>query len=924
MPTTRRRKAPATAENKLDENKAGARNLAAPDLDQAEARDLAATAPNQAESYGVRLIPAQVPAGQEYWQAVSVRHLSPDENRGKHAVFVDAQDASGQRRRDPALRIGWTWEGRNPNDRADPRPLDKPDNEPAGNVDMFSGQHVELWMEGDGLPSDRVAGMHTNHPDEPGPKGEMWNTIGHHSFHVVFRRIRTEAAPSKPEAPKPEVAQPPAPAPAPVTPPPAPPIPSGEFRFEVWPTEFRTVTQGFGANPQNYKKFGLPGHEGLDIRATTGSKVFCVAPGQVKLITRVGADPTKPAYGNHVRVLHAGGYETIYAHLETVSVEQGQTVAAGDVLGTADNTGNSAGAHLHLTLKHHGQSFGGYPGSIIDPTPFLAPLLKPGPAPAPSGVLVREKLGLNCNAPTDESGRITPRLTDPRLIADTGVGWVRLNFILRPFNSPNEAGWVQNYRTLIKGLRDQGLKIYGLVHAQAVAGDPGNQFRNEPPAGAIDNEWIRRYAENFRIIVQQFRDQVDVFESFNEPNDWHRVPGDPLWEQAWIHPYWFAVMLQRVYEAVRDLNVKLVSGPLLSTQFGNSAAPYLAKTYEGGIKLFKWGTPGAPVPFDGIGFHPYVLMDSARPAVEIPQRYNEYMKGVQDVIKASEKGTLRPIYVSEIGFQNAEDRQVECMKVVLRSALDDPSTALCFWYGMQDDPGESYGLFRKEGLSPDHRKPVYKAFVDLAKENRRVPVATLKAAPLVANAKFVAELDGIKDGTAFAPGAAFTKIWRMRNTGTASWGPGYRFVRVDGLSLGAPAGIDVPACAPGQTVDLKVSFVVPEEPETCTSRWQLVDPAGKRFGDPVWTTIQVKAAAPAEPSAAGRGLFEEAAPALLTPEGLAPFASAAASPAASAALAIIYTTYWLRVQAALAAPDSQQALKDASDDALRQIKEWAG
>lgn len=56
-------------------------------------------------------------------------------------------------------------------------------------------------------------------------------------------------------------------------------------------------------------------------------------------------------YGIHVRVQHAAGYETIYAHLQTTLVKPGQPVTAGQVLGLADSTGNSRGNHLHLTLK---------------------------------------------------------------------------------------------------------------------------------------------------------------------------------------------------------------------------------------------------------------------------------------------------------------------------------------------------------------------------------------------------------------------------------------------------------------------------------------------------------------------------------------------------------------------------------------------
>lgn len=144
------------------------------------------------------------------------------------------------------------------------------------------------------------------------------------------------------------------------------------FKFEAWPTEFRTVTQYFGVNPQNYSQFGLPGHDGLDIRAPKGSKVYAVAPGRVKLVVR---DPDGHNYGIHIRITHADGYETIYGHLEKALVKEGNRVEAGTLIGLADDTGNSFGSHLHLTLKRKGESFKNWPSNIIDPTPFLLPLL---------------------------------------------------------------------------------------------------------------------------------------------------------------------------------------------------------------------------------------------------------------------------------------------------------------------------------------------------------------------------------------------------------------------------------------------------------------------------------------------------------------------------------------------------------------------
>jgi hypothetical protein len=149
------------------------------------------------------------------------------------------------------------------------------------------------------------------------------------------------------------------------------------FRFRAWPTESKIVTQPFGARPDYYARFGLPGHEGVDLVAPIGSKIFSVASGVVKTVI---ADNRHP-YGLHVRISHLGNYETIYAHLQSALVVPGQQVRAGHVLGLAGVSGNTDGPHLHFTLKRAGVATD-YPNGIIDPAPFLAPLLDPAYADA--------------------------------------------------------------------------------------------------------------------------------------------------------------------------------------------------------------------------------------------------------------------------------------------------------------------------------------------------------------------------------------------------------------------------------------------------------------------------------------------------------------------------------------------------------------
>jgi hypothetical protein len=138
---------------------------------------------NLAAAYGVTIQPA--PETAAAWRATSVRRLSGSENQGKHNVFVKVLQPNGDRDRNPALRIGWTWDGKRPGELAPPALLDKPDKGELGhgNVPINKGQVLSVWIQGTGLASDRVSGMRTNFPDEaPG------NTWGHYSYEVIFQR----------------------------------------------------------------------------------------------------------------------------------------------------------------------------------------------------------------------------------------------------------------------------------------------------------------------------------------------------------------------------------------------------------------------------------------------------------------------------------------------------------------------------------------------------------------------------------------------------------------------------------------------------------------------------------------------------------------------------------------------------------------
>ena len=144
------------------------------------------------------------------------------------------------------------------------------------------------------------------------------------------------------------------------------------FVFAAWPTDYKKITQPFGANPQLYAQFGMPGHEGVDIMAPLSSPIYAVADGEV---THVAQGEDTHRYGLHVRITHPNGFETIYGHLEQAIVQTGQRVLAGEQIGLSGSSGLAAGAHLHLSLRASEVKDNNWPDGFVNPTQFLLPLL---------------------------------------------------------------------------------------------------------------------------------------------------------------------------------------------------------------------------------------------------------------------------------------------------------------------------------------------------------------------------------------------------------------------------------------------------------------------------------------------------------------------------------------------------------------------
>ena len=109
-----------------------------------------------------------------------------------------------------------------------------------------------------------------------------------------------------------------------------------------------TCKYGYRTHPVT-KKYKL--HTGIDLRASTGTKVYAANKGTV---TTSGYSS---AWGNYIIINHGGGYTTLYAHLSRRNVSKGATVKQGDVIGLSGNTGYSTGPHLHFEINKNGSSY---------------------------------------------------------------------------------------------------------------------------------------------------------------------------------------------------------------------------------------------------------------------------------------------------------------------------------------------------------------------------------------------------------------------------------------------------------------------------------------------------------------------------------------------------------------------------------------
>jgi len=135
---------------------------------------------------------------------------------------------------------------------------------------------------------------------------------------------------------------------APVPPFPPRPEPAGELEH---PLPGSVITQHWGENAANYARFGMWGHNGVDLgNRPLRTPVRSIAAGIVAY------SDFDAAYGHYVRVDHpALGCYSMYCHLDEPGALEGIRLEAGATVGLLGTSGNSSGVHLHLEIRLHNQ-----------------------------------------------------------------------------------------------------------------------------------------------------------------------------------------------------------------------------------------------------------------------------------------------------------------------------------------------------------------------------------------------------------------------------------------------------------------------------------------------------------------------------------------------------------------------------------------
>lgn len=112
-------------------------------------------------------------------------------------------------------------------------------------------------------------------------------------------------------------------------------------------------------------------HQGIDFGNDSDNTIVASARGKVRIADNAG----KSGFGKYIIITHPNGQETVYAHLSSLTVGVGKTIAQGQKIGMKGTTGNSTGIHLHFEISK-GRWTNNFSNKIDPLLQFIDPVTK--------------------------------------------------------------------------------------------------------------------------------------------------------------------------------------------------------------------------------------------------------------------------------------------------------------------------------------------------------------------------------------------------------------------------------------------------------------------------------------------------------------------------------------------------------------------
>jgi hypothetical protein len=426
-----------------------------------------------------------------------------------------------------------------------------------------------------------------------------------------------------------------------------------------------------------------------------------------------------------------------------------------------------------------------------------------------------------------------------------GVRWVRINFRLDAWSSPDDPTprgadgltWFEAYDRVVDAYIARGYQIYALINDEAVA--------SVHPHGS--DPWIADYVASATQIVGHFKNRIRTYEIINEPNDWAGGSSARFTAHA------FAKILQDTYLEVkhhaghiedRCWQVELVSGALFSFD-DNSGADYLARVYAIGRNELAWDWTHqmtGSYPLDAVGYHVYVAQGIDSSVGDVGASMHANLDAMWNVVAANEGvATAKPFHVSEWGFRSdvvGEQGQADRMAAGFDALAAYGNVGLGLYFTLQDFPDNAWGVFD----AAMNRRPVADRLVDVGaalRPPRGAAITGISAPPIAAGqlGEIVATLENrggeawIEDfrlgAAAGCPDAAATNelLWEP----TSGYANGIGDARVF-------LAEDVP---PGGIVEVRVPVRAPGTPGTYTFGARMVHEGVAWFGATAQAVVEV-------------------------------------------------------------------------------------